>query len=226
MSRVPIRRSTLDRGSSTTNLGHAVTNPRIRDDQPSLCSPASCPGRQPQTSSPSALPVSASSCLTSLKTDMRALASGPRTTANVIAAAGTLGITPRRIWALPRQFRMGSGDVGQFLRARHAPRSKRLRMGIEAIVQQAIDQHYAQQSRPSLTSLADEIAGRCKAAGLPARRREKAIRARVRARDQVWLVRRREGWRNARSLRAVRRASAWARATRGRSCAGFAPHCL
>ena len=107
---------------------------------------------------------------------------------------------------------MGSGDVGQFLRARHAPRSKRLRMGIEAIVQQAIDQHYAQQSRPSLTSLADEIAGRCKAAGLPARRREKAIRAPVRARDQVWLVRRREGWRNARSLRLLTGADAGATA--------------
>src|ERR1700720_1326713 len=67
-----IRRSILDGGSSTTNLGHAVPNPRIRDDQPSLRSPASCPGRQLQTSSPSAKPVSASSCLTSLKTDMRA----------------------------------------------------------------------------------------------------------------------------------------------------------
>lgn len=140
-----------------------------------------------------------------------ALASGPRTTANVIAAAGTLGITPRRIWALLRQFRMGSGDVGQFLPARHAPRSKRLRMGIEAIVQQAIDQHYAQQSRPSLTSLADEIAGRCKAAGLPAPS-DKAIRARVRARDQVWLVRRREGWRKARSLRLLTGADAGATA--------------
>lgn len=67
-----IRRSILDGGSSTTNLGHAVANPRIRDDQPSLRSPASCPGRQPRSLPPSAKPVSVSSCLTSLKTDMRA----------------------------------------------------------------------------------------------------------------------------------------------------------
>ena len=103
----------------------------------------------------------------------------------------------------------GQCDVGQFLPARHAPRSKRLRMGIEAIVQQAIDQHYAQQRRPSLTSLADEIAGRSKAAGLPVPS-DKAIRARVRARDQVWLVRRREGWRKARSLRLLTGADAGA----------------
>ena len=44
MSRI---RPTLDlrQGSSTTNPGHAVANPRIRDDQPSSHSPASCHGR-------------------------------------------------------------------------------------------------------------------------------------------------------------------------------------
>jgi hypothetical protein len=43
----------------------------------------------------------------------------------------------------------------------------RLSAGIEAVIQQAIDQHYAKPSRPDLQSLVREVAGRCKAADLP-----------------------------------------------------------
>jgi putative transposase len=129
-----------------------------------------------------------------------ALARRPRTTADVTAAAEALGLTPRRIWALLRQVQMAGDEIPQFMPARHVLRKKRLSVAVEAIIQHAIDQHYAKRTRPSLNSLAGEIAGRCKAAGLrpPS---VKAIRTRIRARDQVWLVRRREGWSKARSLR-------------------------
>ena len=129
-----------------------------------------------------------------------ALANRPTTTASVAAAAEALGLTPRRIWALLRHARMAGDDVAQFLPARNGPRKKRLGASVEAIIQQAIDQHYAQRTRPDLNSLVAEIAGRCTAAGLrpPS---PKAIKTRVRARDQAWLVRRREGWRKAAALR-------------------------
>ena len=58
-----------------------------------------------------------------------------------------------------------------------------------------------------LTSLAGEIAGRCKAAGLPAPS-DKAIRRPYPGARSVWLVRRREGWRKARSLRLLTGADA------------------
>jgi putative transposase len=128
------------------------------------------------------------------------LASKPsRTTAEVAVAATTLGVTPRRVWTLLRHLQVHGDEIAAFLPARRGARAKRLSAGREAIIEQAIDQHYAKPARPSLQSLADEIAGRCKAAGLapPA---AKTVKARVRARDQVWLVRRREGAGKARSL--------------------------
>jgi putative transposase len=128
------------------------------------------------------------------------LASKPsRTTADVAAAAATLGVTPRRVWTLLRRLQMHGGEIAPFLPARREARAKRLSASHEAIIQQAIDQHYAKPARPSLQSLANEIAGRCKAAGLPPPA-VKTVKARVRARDQVWLVRRREGAGKARSL--------------------------
>ncbi len=128
------------------------------------------------------------------------LASKPaRTTADVAAAATTLGVTPRTVWTLLRRLQLHGNEIAPFLPTRRGARAKRLSASREAIIQQAIDQHYAKPTRPSLQSLANEIAGRCKAAGLapPA---VKTVKARVRARDQVWLVRRREGAGKARSL--------------------------
>jgi hypothetical protein len=89
-----------------------------------------------------------------------------RTTADVAAAAATLGVTPRRVWALLRRLQMHGDEVAPFLPVRRGARAKRLSAGREAIIQQAIDQHYAKPARPSLQSLANEVAGRCKAAGL------------------------------------------------------------
>src|SRR5271166_2217442 len=43
MSRTSFRRSTLDKGSSTTNLGHAVINPRIRDRSTVVAQPRLLP---------------------------------------------------------------------------------------------------------------------------------------------------------------------------------------
>jgi putative transposase len=122
-----------------------------------------------------------------------------RTTADVAAVAASLGVTPRRVWGLLRRLQVHGDAITPFLPARRRPRAKRLSAGREAIIQQAIDQHYARRTRPSLQSLADEVAGRCKAAGL-APPSAKAVKARVRDRDQVWLLRRREGSGKARSL--------------------------
>jgi putative transposase len=129
-----------------------------------------------------------------------ALAGKPsRTTADVVTAAMSLGVTPRHVWGLPRRSRAVGLDIAGFPPSRRGPRVMRLSAGIEAIIQQAIDQHYAKPSRPGLQSLVREVAGRCKAADLPSPS-TKAVKARVRARDQVWLARRREGPRKARSL--------------------------
>jgi len=128
------------------------------------------------------------------------LASKPsRTAADVAAAATSLGISPRRVWGLLRRLQVRGSEITWFLPARQGARAKRLSAGREAIIQQAIDQHYAKPTRPSLQSLANEVAGRCKASGL-APPSAKAVKARVRDRDQVWLARRREGSGKARSL--------------------------
>ena len=129
-----------------------------------------------------------------------ALAGKPsRTTADVVTAAMSLGVTPRHVWGLPRRSRAVGLEIAGFPPSRLGPRVMRLSAGIEAIIQQAIDQHYAKPSRPGLQSLVREVAGRCKAADLPSPS-AKAVKARVRARDQVWLARRREGPGKARSL--------------------------
>ena len=76
----------------------------------------------------------------------------------------------------------------------------RLSAGIEAIVAQAIDQHYAQANRPSIARLHRAVAERCMAAGMlsPSYR---AVAIRVRDSDRAWLARRRKGPKAARALR-------------------------
>ncbi len=116
------------------------------------------------------------------------LAGNPaRTTSDVTAAAAALGLSPRRIWSLLRQLQAVGDDVAQFLPARGQVRKKRLNGRTEAIIEQAIDQHYANRSRPALQSLVKEVAGRCAAAGLRPTS-FKAVKARVCARNQMWLV--------------------------------------
>ncbi len=129
------------------------------------------------------------------------LAGNPaRTTSDVTAAAAALGLSPRRIWSLVRLLQGAGDDVAQFLPARGKARRKRLNGRTEAIIEQAIDQHYAKHSRPGVQSLVNEVAGRCAAAGLTPVS-FKAVKARVRARNQMWLAGRREGPAKARSLR-------------------------
>jgi putative transposase len=128
------------------------------------------------------------------------LASKPsRTTADVAAAATSLGVTPRRVWGLLRRFQVHGNEITRLLPARRGARARRLSADREAIIRQAIDQHYAKQTRPGMQSLVNEVAGRCEAAGLTPPS-AKAVKARVRERDQAWLVRRREGAGKARSL--------------------------
>jgi putative transposase len=122
-----------------------------------------------------------------------------RTTADVAAVATCLGVSPRRVWGLLRRTPSHCSEIMPFLPLRRGARAKRLSTGREAIIQQAIDEHYAKRARPSLQSLANEVAGRCRAAGLTAPS-TKTVKARVRACDQVWLVRRREGAGKARSV--------------------------
>ena len=128
------------------------------------------------------------------------LANRPGTVADVTAVAEALGVTPRRVWTLLRRVRLLGNSAAQFLPTRHARRAKRLDRRVEAIIQQSIEQHYAKLTRPSLNSLIGEVERRCRAAGVvpPC---GKSIKTRVRAQDQLWLTRRREGQGKARTLR-------------------------
>ncbi len=123
-----------------------------------------------------------------------------RSRGDVDAVAKELGIKRRRVWTLLRQTAGSDGDIAAFLPRQGTPRAKRLSTGVETIVAQAIDQHYAQANRPSIARLHKEVAERCKIAEVrsPSYR---AVAARVRDRDQAWLMRRREGSKAARALR-------------------------
>jgi putative transposase len=115
-----------------------------------------------------------------------------RSRADVDAVAHEIGIKRRRVWMLLREASTNDYDIASFLPKYGAPRAARLDAGVEAIVAQAIEQHYAQPNRPSIASLHRDVAGRCRAAQISPPTYS-TVQARVRARDQVWLARRREG---------------------------------
>jgi putative transposase len=123
-----------------------------------------------------------------------------RTAAEIDAVATKLGLKRRRVWQLLRQAQTRGSDTAVFLPARREARATRLTPEVEAVIVQAIDQHYAKPSRPSLLSLAREVDRRCIAAGLipPS---YKAVQTRVRQCDRQWLTRRREGSGKARTVR-------------------------
>ena len=81
----------------------------------------------------------------------------PRTTADVAAVATCLGVSPRRVWGLLRRFQVHGNEITRFLPARRGARAKRLSADREAFIRQAIDQHYAKRTRPSLQSLARRV---------------------------------------------------------------------
>lgn len=120
--------------------------------------------------------------------------------AEVDTVAAELGLKRRRVWELLRLVQTHGPDVAAFLPAQHRPRAKRLSPEVEAVITQAIEQHYAQPSRPSLLSLSREVDLLCTASGLTPPSR-KAVQMRVQQCDQQWLVRRREGSGKARSMR-------------------------
>ena len=122
------------------------------------------------------------------------------TTAQIDAVATELGLKRRRVWQLLRLVQMRDPDITTFLPARRQPRTKRLTPDVEAVIAQAIEQHYAKPSRPSLLSLSREVDGRCAVGGLTPPSYE-AVQARVRQFDRQWLTRRREGDGKARSMR-------------------------
>ena len=123
-----------------------------------------------------------------------------RSGTDVASVAKELGLKPRRLWVLLRRFQTSENDIAAFLPRRRTSRATRLSAGAEAVISQAIKQHYARARRPSLTSLQVEVAQRCGAAGLPVPS-YRAVRRRVQDRDQAWLTGRREGPRAARALR-------------------------
>ena len=135
-----------------------------------------------------------------------------RSRADVDAVAKELGIKRRRVWTLLRQTAGSDGDIAVFLPRRGTPRAKRLGASVETVIAQAIDQHYAQANRPSIARLHKEVTERCKIAGArsPSYR---AVAARVRDRDQAWLVRRREG-----PKAACRVAENYRKSARSRGC--------
>ena len=123
-----------------------------------------------------------------------------RKAADIAAAAQTLGLTVRQIWGLLQRGKSSNFEVADFLRACTGPRPKRLNPEVETITGQAIEQHYAKASRPTVGSLHTDILERCHAANLspPSFR---TVRARVAERDQIWLTRRRHGPKAAREMR-------------------------
>jgi len=125
---------------------------------------------------------------------------GNRTAAEIDATAAELGLNRRRVWQLLRLVRTRGTDIATFLPARRQPRAKRLAPDVEAVIVQAIEQHYAKPSRPSLLSLAREVDRRCAAGGLTPPS-YKAVQMRVQQHDLQWLTRRREGGGKARALR-------------------------
>jgi putative transposase len=132
---------------------------------------------------------------------MTGLAHRPsRTLAHVDDVAKELGIKRRRVQALLSRLQAAGDDVAVFLPGSHALRAKRLDGTIEAIIAQAIDQHYAKPSRPTLASLHGDVAKRCTAAGVPTPSYW-AVQRRVREWDQAKLNRRRQGPKAARGLR-------------------------
>ena len=132
---------------------------------------------------------------------LAALAGRPaHTRADVDAVAKELGIKRRRVWTLLRQTAASDCDIAAFLPRQGTSRAKRLGAGIEALIAQTIDQHYAKANRPSIARLHKEVAERCRVTGMLAPS-YRTVAARVRDRDQAWLVRRREGPKAARALR-------------------------
>ena len=123
-----------------------------------------------------------------------------RSLTHVDDVAKELGVKRRRVYALLGSLQAGGDDVAAFLPKQSQPRAKRLAPAVEAIITQATNEHFAQASRPTLSSLHKAIAGRCAAASLPAPS-TRAVQSRVRNRDQAWLTRRRQGPKAARALR-------------------------
>ncbi|MGI4747096.1 MAG: Mu transposase C-terminal domain-containing protein [Janthinobacterium lividum] len=123
-----------------------------------------------------------------------------RRLAQVDEVAKELGVKRRRVYVLLGSLQSGEEDVAAFLPRQRNRRARRLDAIAEAVIAQAIDQHYAQASRPNLSSLHRTVADRCVAAGVPAPS-TRAVQSRVRDRDQAWLTRRRLGPKAARALR-------------------------
>jgi putative transposase len=123
-----------------------------------------------------------------------------RSRAQIDDVAKELGVKRRRIYALLGSLASGGDDMAALLPKHGHPRARRLAPAVEAIIEQATDEHYAQASRPSLLSLHKTVAQRCNAAGVPAPS-TRAVQSRIRDRDQAWLTRRREGPKAARALR-------------------------
>lgn len=118
---------------------------------------------------------------------------------DVERAARELGIKRRRVFELLRLAQSGCG-IEAFLPMRVATRAKRLDKAVEAIIAQAIQQHYAQPKRPSMQSLHREVAGLCDTAKLAVPSIH-TIGARVRTSDQARLVRQRRGLQAGRAAR-------------------------
>jgi len=126
--------------------------------------------------------------------------SADRCAVRIEDVARDLGLKPRHIFGLLTLLQQSGNGVAAFLPKQSNPRAKRLAPAVEAIITEAIDQHYAQPSRPNLSSLHRRVSDLCVAAGVPGPSL-RALKSRVRARDQAWLTRRREGPKAARALR-------------------------
>jgi hypothetical protein len=101
-----------------------------------------------------------------------------RTVRDVDATARELGLKRRRVWALLRLAENGHCDVRHLLPRTGGHRAKRLDRTVDALITQAVKQHYAKASRPGLASLHRDVGERCRLAGLTAPCYEAASRLR------------------------------------------------
>ncbi len=117
----------------------------------------------------------------------------------VMAAAEELQISRSRCYVLLRRYR--DSPTVTALAPRTRGRASGVRMldaEVEALIEQAIDEFYLTRRCPSISELTREIQRRCLEKSLPCPTR-KAITPRVRARDQLEVLRRRKGAAFARS---------------------------
>ncbi len=123
---------------------------------------------------------------------------GPLSPTEVKTACRALGIRRARLYALIERYR-SEPVTSSMLGAKPGPPrgARRLADDVEALIEEAIQDHYLTRQKPSVSALHDHIRQLCRARGVAIPSRN-AVRARVASIDQRALVGAREGAKAAR----------------------------